>query len=51
LFQPRLLFDVVALEGAGRRGLICVAKNWSQAVQGELGVSGATEQYATAQNP
>jgi hypothetical protein len=49
-FQERLLFDVVALDTGRGTALICVTKNWSAAVQSELGAGTAPVELVTAQN-
>ncbi len=49
-FERRLLFNLVAVESE-RRALICINKNWSPAVEAELGLSQATGEYAAAENP
>jgi hypothetical protein len=48
-FERRLLFNLVVVE-SGRRALICVAKNWSPAVEAELGLPHAAGGFAAAGN-
>ena len=49
-FQRRILFDVMAVEAVRSPVLICVAKNWSRAVQAEIGVGPSSPELLTAQN-
>jgi hypothetical protein len=46
-FERRLLFNLIAVE-SGRRALICVNKNWSPAVEAELGVRRSSRTFETA---
>jgi hypothetical protein len=48
-FERRLLFNRMAVESA-HRALICVNKNWSPAVEAELGLPQAAGEYAAAGN-
>jgi hypothetical protein len=49
-FERRLLFNLFVVE-SGRRALICVAKNWSPAVEAELDLPHAAGGFAPAGNP
>jgi Domain of unknown function (DUF4126) len=49
--QPRLLFDVIAVDAGKSPALICAAKNWSPALQAELGLIRTSTAYAPARNP
>lgn len=49
-FQRRILFDVMAVDAGRGAALLCLGKNWSGAVQTEVGVSADSEVLATAQN-
>jgi hypothetical protein len=48
--QPRLVFDVIAVDTGRSPALICAAKNWSAALQAELGLTRAAAEYAPARN-
>ena len=47
--ERRLLFNLLVVE-SGRKALVCVAKNWSPAVEAELGLPHAAGGYAAAGN-
>jgi Domain of unknown function (DUF4126) len=49
-FERRVVFDVIAVDSGRDGALLCVAKNWSAAVQAEIGTGAASGEWLTAQN-